>query len=748
MRLPEINYGGRPESLGREDISLPARQVAATNRVLGAATNLATEVYADYVERETARQKTEYTRRMAESTAAIEQRINQGPTVYPAAELKKVGIDPGDQLEMKDYEVIGPYSSAALQKAHDAALEGVTNRVLREALEQQFEVANAKFTGKALELQGSRHREVTNAELVNVQNELTRAGDAEGALSIVDERLRLGLVTPGGAKEQKYQIHKNIEVQGYSEAIKNEDVDAIRTAMDFLAQPYEDYAKAGGVLTEPDRAAFHQRLQNQLKTMQAKRETIATYNLERELQARKYGMGDPIPISAANVISDPVRRQRMRDKIELANARGSILELTRTAPVQTLSAMRNALLNNLDQARKEGDADAVILYGGQLDVLDAAMSDRQRQIKADPAAYMQQVSPRLQELKQAIETGEAGATGGREYAGEMRALSEQFGLGTVNLLTKGEVASFKEVWQSGTLSGEAKMAILDQSRKKWGPAYPLVQQQLVREGALSGSDSVLAGLESDQVAFGQSIERGRQNEKELFKILEQADEEAGKKKSWENQILANEQLQKLAGSVPIGEEAQGLQPIVEAVRYAAMDRMHGSGVTMEDSIEWAVKEVVNFEIAPSPGRPDRTVRIPPQYDPEKITQGMRTYMDVIRRVGERPITDVRGEIIKAPKVQYTFPGLRTEDQQKMARQTLADRGYFLSTSDGRGVYLMWPDQNVQVLDENGKPLVISFDNLEFYSVTGPQKKRAEMWDKVKSFFDLENTPGARQLRGE
>ncbi len=669
MKLPGINYGGRAESLGRHDISLPAREAAAKSRVIGAVEGVAGQIYQDINEREMTRQQAEYNATMLSTEGDVNERINNGERVFGTQEMAYAGADMaqyGDQLEYQDYEAITPFYTSSMTQAHTAAMEKITSPGLRESIENDWKSHLVKGQMKAMHVQNTRHKEATLAQM-NGELEIARAaGDTTLANTIVEEQLELNLISPEFARKEKRNTGIRVEEDGYIELLLNDDTDAIRKAKSRLELDDEAYSATGGVFIKDDRLEWKQRLDRRLGEIGAKRREQTIDLVKAYSKQQSLGFGDKRHRPSTSHISDDNRRDKLEKAMDTAEMMGREVRVFKNiTPLEASNKLAHSLAN-MNSATPEQFERVAAIYETQL----RAWANVQKERDADPARSAIDNSLAVKH-KQGEYNNEKSSIARKELNLALKAEQMRVGIkpDQINYLTNDQVTGISTGLNQ--MNAQQKGATLSSMRMHQGDDWPVVYRQLARAGAISGIDAIAAGLDPRQHDVATAL-AAAQDSPDLKKrnAVEYPDI---KDNDWKS--MAQIALVDLQSSNPVTKSGTAaFENMLGAVDVLGRHYSLSRGLSPANGIALAKKNLIDdrwWFVSQNDGH---SLRVPRGYEEHTITNGLSRIENYLEGVS----------------FVVMETGVGPEFDQERAHEILKDSGYWETSGDGTRAILYWP----------------------------------------------------------
>lgn len=692
MRLPGINYGGRAESLGRHDVNLPARQAAATSRAIGSVEQAAGAIYADIHSRNLSRDRSAFELDMI----AIDGKLNEvikKTSEYPAAMLSAVGADMseyGEKPAYADYEAIGPFYQASMEKALQESLEkNVTNDRQREELQREYTLNIAKGTIRAVGVQNSRHKDATFAVLNDKKEMLLEAGDAQGAKDVVREQVGLRMISPDMGRKIEESINERVEEDAYGQVMTTGDIDGMRMILTRMEMDENAYRASGGSLEPGERYAWKKRIDSQLKSQGKRDLRRARDNLNEQIAATSMGYGQNIPESAAGLVAkDDYEAEQIRRKIRIANEQGEILTITKTMSAADDQKQLAGMYEDLKTLKNSG---GFTQAKAAIEAKTRAMQIKNQMLDNDQAAYIHANDPPLRtQFKELMEmpVGPEQAAARDKYISDMNSQSDFFGVSPqlFEVVPNNYTKMIAEQLYTGNIQSDQKN--LSYLQEFWGDSWTSVVAEGVKNKNITGSRIIASTADADigQDVLGASRISWDNLVTESKAMIPNTDDPA-----WKNEVINI--MGDYTASVR-GEEISGalIKEIERLARYYVV-RSRASSVI--EGVEMAYNGLIGrkwvFE-SQGFGAGEPVLRVPKELKDMDIM----TRLDIIRENFNRPTDEM-------------MDGGRVITQEEV-NDALKRQGWWWTTPKGDGAYLMWPDGN-PVADPNGQLIVYKWQDI-------------------------------------
>jgi len=371
---------------------------------------------------------------------------------------------------------------------------------------------------------------------------------------------------------------------------------------------------------------------------------------------------------------------KIAEEIEDARAFGqAVVELKDASPQEVQALFEKNAPQGVENFTRESK---------QMGVLLQAYNQRQKAIEADPAGYVNQNTKfgqfAYEELQESLASGELASIQQSitKYNAVQKANQVELGINprAVTLLPKDLESRFSQQLNDFSEGGEHVVNQLNFMREAYGDDYTLVRSQLVNSGNVKSGVTVIGDMSNkqDQIQLAEAISVSHKDYK-------------GR--------LENEDYQEIVDDVKLelqefGETTKDPAFFNEnkaAIESLAMKLMtDGLESSAGDAIESAMDKVINnrFELKGS-------YRIPAERNVNAIEAGVDNMIDKLKD-GEIelwiPDSDMNPEDAKAVYIDKLVPNART-------------------TQDNKSIVFEHQNGNA-ILDKDGEPLVVDFDELE------------------------------------
>lgn len=318
MKLPDLRYGGAPESLGRENIALPAQLASARADVAGEVSKLVTESI-DRWDKEQLRQADVNTaNRMLDFEGA-----NQGKSFYNGRDLpdeipdsvRRKTVD-GKEVwrdNIPAYEVYPTLLQMEQEKVLSEEAEGIGIPGSRERwLEEKSVAANQKLSAAFIAAQKSQADQIQSLEFEDIQ-----AAIQNRRYGMAAELIKEYSGSDVDRKKMRADLLERQEMDAYETLMVNEDVAGMNRALHGLAN--QDKAKSA--LSATKQRQYAKLMRSELKRIDAneKKEELGARAAEEVDRLRSLDLTDAEQLEQArgmagsqDYIDETVKRLKIR----------------------------------------------------------------------------------------------------------------------------------------------------------------------------------------------------------------------------------------------------------------------------------------------------------------------------------------------------------------------------------------------------------------------------------------------------
>ncbi len=384
----------------------------------------------------------------------------------------------------------------------------------------------------------------------------------------------------------------------------------------------------------------------------------------------------------------PEKGQAVADQLQQDAAYGADVARVKWATPEELQQIvsgRESLLSSPDEFRENAQ---------NLAGLSAVIKQRNAEIVADPAVYVQQ-SPQAQASYQKMTAAmsnpalpaAARQAAINQYANTSLGLQSQLGVPAEEqrILPKAAASDIARQFSDQSEGGQNAATLMRSLEAQWGKQWPKVFEQLAKDGELPGTALVVGAMNRpDQArAAEQLAEAAKAGKKSFEDILPTedksviSDELAGAMQDFQGTLVNNPGWAKTFGTFRDGVELLALSYVSQGDAPAqAVARAY-------DDVLGKKYEIVG------------TYRVPKEYGADPISTG-----------AELALRELNGGL----RLPTSLLGLDTAETEKQYLSALKAQGFWVTSPDESGLTL-YDGTRRAVVKADGSPLSLTWDEL-------------------------------------
>jgi hypothetical protein len=609
-----------------------------------------------------------------------------------------------DLQDDTDYKTYAQRYNDSINQAKESALGMVRSGRARRFLTDDFDVqaaeglAQVNHRAKALEVDDGR------ANLINLMDT-----NRESALRVGDETTRAGLINAtqqaiqGAADKGYIKDHEAVNLRKkFTESYAEGAISLLPLDQQIKTLDLKSQGGNADFIPSDKRQALMEKAQRELQAQQDRARILADREraLYREDLSFRLQDAEAAYLSGKDFPNAPTKKdfQKAFDPGQAArhwqsfkslqDASLDISNLYRGTPEE-----RSAIIQKIEPIPGEGFAERekikniLVQTNNRIDSLQ----------KADPAGYVAQFNPEIQQSFQAAVNGDQGAIA--DYS--LRTLAEQKRLGIKEpmILPKQVSNQIAAQFYDQTQGGQNAAKLMDDLQSQWGPAFPKVYEQLAKEDKIPAAAMVIPNLSDDGAK--ERLARWSLVDDKVFE--ERLPDKNSNVKDIKSTLLNT--MAPFWNSLSVQNGGEKTYNAFQSQAYKLALGYAASGKSPSDAAQQAYEETVGHAYDFGP-----TYRVPKLEAPDQVMAGTRA---VLRNVDQLNIAPFPSQV-----------GLTAAQAQKATLDIVKNNPVWVTNSDETGLTLYAQGNNGLNLirDKSGKPIEMTWQQLREAAAKTPTTK--------------------------